>query len=146
MTWLLGTNTVSCFLRDHDRGLTERLMACAPDTLAVSVVTVGELRFGLQRLGESRRASVLALRLDKLPQAIPILPLPEQAATHYGRIRHHLQAQGTPIGGNDLWLAAHALAQDLTLVSHNLGEFGRVPGLQVESWLGPAATEEPAPC
>ena len=135
MSHLLDTNTVSYFLRGHSPTLTAKLMGMAPDTLAVSVVTTGELRFGLKKLGPSLRATALSERLDQLLQAIATQPLPEEAATQYAHIRAHLETQGTPIGGNDLWIAAHALANDLTLVTHNLREFERVPGLRVESWL-----------
>lgn len=133
--YLLDTNTVSYFLRDHSPALTARLMGTAPDALAVSVITAGELQFGLKKLGPGFRTTALAARLDKLLAAIATLPLEPEAACHYGHIRTHLEAQGTPIGGNDLWIAAHALAQDLTLITHNLREFERVPGLKVESWL-----------
>ena len=133
--YLLDTNTVSYFLRDHSPALTQRLMGTAPDQLAVSVITAGELQFGLQKLGPSARTNALAARLEKLLQAIATLPLPAEAAVHYGQVRAHLEAKGTPIGGNDLWIAAHALSEDLTLITHNLREFERVPGLKVESWL-----------
>jgi tRNA(fMet)-specific endonuclease VapC len=133
--YLLDTNTISYFLRDHSPALTARLMDTAPDALAVSVITAGELQFGLKKLGPSFRTTALAARLDKLLAAIATLPLEPDVASHYGHIRAHLETQGTPIGGNDLWIAAHALAQDLTLITHNLREFERVPGLRVESWL-----------
>ncbi len=134
MTYLLDTNTVSYFLRDHSSRLTQRLMACAPETLAISTITAGELAYGLQKLGTTHRASILGLRLHKLLHAVSTHPLPGEAASHYGRVRHHLEAQGTPIGGNDLWIAAHALAGDMTLITNNLREFERVPGLKVEDW------------
>ncbi|HRK39573.1 MAG TPA: PIN domain-containing protein [Burkholderiaceae bacterium] len=133
--YLLDTNTVSYFLRDHSPALTARLMGTAPDALAVSVVTAGELQFGLKKLGTGVRTTALATRLSKLLEAIATQPLPAEAAAQYGHIRAHLEAQGTPIGGNDLWIAAHALAEDLMLITHNLREFERVPGLRVESWV-----------
>jgi tRNA(fMet)-specific endonuclease VapC len=135
MTYLLDTNTVSYFLRDHTPRLTQRLMACAPETLAISTITAGELAYGLQMLGTTHRASILGLKLHKLLHAVSTYPVPGEAASHYGRVRHHLEAQGTPIGGNDLWIAAHALASDMTLITNNLHEFERVPGLKVEDWL-----------
>jgi tRNA(fMet)-specific endonuclease VapC len=135
MSYLLDTNTVSYFLRDQSPALTARLMDKAPDALAISVVTSGELQFGLKKLGPGFRTTALSMRLDKLLQAIATSPIPAQAAAHYGHIRAHLEGKGTPIGSNDLWIAAHAMAEDLTLVTHNLSEFERVPGLRVESWL-----------
>lgn len=133
--YLLDTNTVSYFLRDHSPALTARLMGTAPDALAVSVISAGELQFGLKKLGPGFRTTALAARLDKLLGAIATLPLEPEVANQYGHIRTHLEAKGTPISGNDLWIAAHALAEDLTLITHNLREFERVPGLKVESWL-----------
>jgi len=133
--YLLDTNTVSYFLRDHSPALTARLMGTAPDALAVSVITAGELQFGLKKLGPGFRTTALAARLDKLLAAISTLPLEPEVANQYGHIRTYLEAKGTPIGGNDLWIAAHALAKDLTLITHKLREFERVPGLKVESWL-----------
>lgn len=63
-----------------------------------------------------------------------MLSLPDESPNHYARIRAELERVGTPIGANDLWIAAHALASELILVSNNLREFGRVPGLATENW------------
>ena len=67
--------------------------------------------------------------------ALEILPLEPPADERYAEIRHHLARQGTPIGPNDLLIAAHALAADLTLVTANTREFERVPSLRVDNWL-----------
>ena len=72
--------------------------------------------------------------LSKLVQMIRPSALPLAAAEHYGRIRATLQQQGLPIGNNDLWLAAHAMAEGWTLVTNNTREFERVPGLRLENW------------
>jgi tRNA(fMet)-specific endonuclease VapC len=133
--YLLDTNTVSYFLRDHSPALSSRLLNTAPEALAISVITVGELRFGVQRLGVGRRAAALSQRLEQIIESFAILPLPAQAGEHYAATRAHLEANGTPIGGNDLWIAAHALASDMTIITNNLREFQRVPGLRVEDWV-----------
>jgi len=73
-------------------------------------------------------------RLHKLPEAIPALPLPENAAEAYGRIRADLAIRGEMIGNNNLWIAAHALAAELTLVTNNEKEFRRVLGLKIQNW------------
>ena len=122
MKYLLDTNIVSYFLRDASPALSQRILDSNPDTLAISIISAGELRYGLSKLTPSLRATELAHRLNALLTAIPVLPLPAYAA-------------GTPIGNNDLWIAAHALAQNMTLVTNNVGEFGRVQGLLVENWL-----------
>ena len=135
MKYLLDTNIVSYFLRDASPGLSQHILDSTPETLAISVVSAGELRYGLSKLSSSKRATELANRLDALLAAIPVLPLPADAAPHYGITRAQLEAAGTPIGGNGLWIAAHALAQNLTLVTNNTREFERVVGLRVENWL-----------
>jgi tRNA(fMet)-specific endonuclease VapC len=70
-------------------------------------------------------------------KVIPTQALPPGVAGHYGKIRSTLEKKGTPIGGNDLWLAAHALAENLVLVTNNTKEFARVSGLKLENWVGP---------
>jgi len=135
MKYLLDTNIVSYFLRDASPALSERILDSTPDTLAISIISAGELRYGLSKLPTSKRATELAHRLNALLTAIPVLPLPADAAPHYGNTRAQLEAAGTPIGGNDLWIAAHALAQNMTLVTNNTREFERVQGLKLENWL-----------
>lgn len=137
MMYLLDTNIVSYFLRGASPTLNQRILDSAPEALAISIISAGELRYGLNRLTPSRRAAQLAHQLDALLTAVAVLALPPEAAQHYGTARSQLEAAGTPIGGNDLWIAAHALSQDLTLVTNNTREFERVPGLRVENWVMP---------
>lgn len=73
--------------------------------------------------------------LEEFALRVPVLALPPTAGRFYGVVRAGLAAQGTPIGGNDLWIAAHALASRLTLVTNNEREFRRVPDLRVENWI-----------
>jgi tRNA(fMet)-specific endonuclease VapC len=134
MTYLLDTNTVSYFVRRAYVGLVQRILDSPPHHLAISVVSLGEFHYGLEKLGTSRRAQLLRKHLDELLLAVRVHPLPPEAAHHYGLTRTKLEAAGTPIGGNDLWIASHALAADMTLVTHNVGEFKRVPGLKIENW------------
>jgi len=133
-TYLLDTNTVSYFLRDHSPALSSRLLNTAPEELAISVITAGELRFGVQRLGAGRRAAALGQRLEQILESFATLPLQPEADFDIPLYNADLEAQGTPIGGNDLWIAAHALAGNMTLITNNLREFQRVPGLRVEDW------------
>ena len=86
------------------------------------------------RGGIARRSRAVEAKanIETLLQLFEVLPLPSAAASHYGAIRAHLEKIGTPIGGNDLWLAAHALSSNLTLVTDNQREFQRVPGLSGE--------------
>ena len=135
MRYLLDTNIVSYFLRDASTPLSQRILASRPQDLAISTISAGELRFGLSKLAPSKRANSLALRLNHLFNGISIEPLPVEAAMHYGEIREQLETMGQPIGGNDLWIAAHALAQDFTLVTNNTREFQKVNQLRLENWL-----------
>jgi tRNA(fMet)-specific endonuclease VapC len=135
MKYLLDTHIVSYFLRDASPVLSQRILDSTPDTLAISIISAGELRYWLSKLPTSKRATELTHRLSALFTAITVQPLPAEAAQHYGSTRAQLEAIDTPIGGNDLWIAAHALAHNMTLVTNNTREFERVPGLKLENWL-----------
>jgi len=137
MKYLLDTNIVSHFLRGASPALNQRILDSAPEVLAISIISAGALRYGLSRLPPSRGAAQLTHQLDALLTAVAVLALPPEAAQHYGTARSQLEAAGTPIGGNDLWIAAHALSHDLTLVTNNTREFERVPGLKLENWVMP---------
>lgn len=97
----------------------------------MSAVTYGELIFGVAR---SSRVVQGRAALSKITNLVPVLPLPEQAGEHYGQLRFDLERRGENIGSNDLWIAAHALASGLTLVTNNEREFRRVRGLKIENW------------
>ena len=90
-----------------------------------------ELRFGAVKSGSSR----LIQQLERILEVLPVLPLEPPADQHYAAIRTHLEQAGTSIDPNDLLIAAHALALDLTLVTANTREFERVPNLSLENWL-----------
>src|SRR5207237_6651618 len=96
-------------------------------------VFVAELCFGAVRSGPANKKCNFAL-IAQLRQQFASLPFDDRAAEEYGRIRAHLASLGTPIGPNDLMIAAIARANGLTLVTHNTVEFSRVPGLQLEDW------------
>ena len=95
------------------------------------IVVAAKLRSDAAKSGSKK----LAGRVDLILSALEILPLEAPADRHYGDLRHHLARQGTLIGPNDLLIAAHALSENLTVVTANAGEFSRVPGLKVENWL-----------
>jgi tRNA(fMet)-specific endonuclease VapC len=96
-------------------------------------VVVGELIYGVLRSPTSHRAANLAL-VAALRQQYPSLAFDDAAAQEYGSIRAHLAGLGTPIGPNDLLIAAIGLANGFTVVTHNTAEFSRVPGLPLEDW------------
>lgn len=134
MIWLPDTNVFSAHLRGRDSDLSARLTAALIDgNLRLSLFVLCELRFGAEkalRLGEKRPAE----RVAKLSLALPTELPGENVAGHYGRIRAELEAAGTPIGGMDLLLAAHARAIGAGIVTANTREFTRVSGLPVEDW------------
>lgn len=131
MKFLLDTDILSYLARGASGALTERLNLMSPDDLAMSVVTRGEIEFGLLKQPPNR---LTQQRMHGLLGLIETLGVPPQAAAHYKNLRHALERQGTPIGNNDMWIAAHALAEQRTLVTNNEREFGRVPDLLVENW------------
>ncbi len=130
--YLLDTNICIYIAKGQPLAVRHRFEQHAVQELAMSTITVGELRFGAEK--SQARSRALAT-IDQLVQMIQPCPLPMQAAEHYGYIRAALQQLGQPIGNNDLWLAAHALAEGWTLVTNNTREFARVPGLHVENWV-----------
>jgi tRNA(fMet)-specific endonuclease VapC len=111
--------------------LVKRLQATPAGELAMSVITLGELRYGAQKSADPAAGHHA---LERLQELVPVLDLHANAASRYGEVRSALEQAGTPIGPQDLWIAAHALAEDLTVVTHNTREFARVPGLRVEDW------------
>ena len=132
MKFLLDTDTFSVAAREGSATLRQRLEGESLANIALSVVTVGEIEFGLAKRMPVPR---VAARIASLRHALRVLTLNEAVAVAYGSLRQHLQSQGIGIGPNDLWIAAHALAEDMTVVTGNVREYARVPGLRVENWL-----------
>ena len=128
---MLDTNIVSALMRNQANRLWERTQSFDPASLCVSIVVAAELRFGAARVDSARRKA----EVDGILDAITVVPFEHPADRHYANIRTALERAGTPIGPNDLLIAAHALALDHTLVTANISEFSRVPGLRVENWL-----------
>jgi tRNA(fMet)-specific endonuclease VapC len=131
LRYLLDTNIVSDLLRNPRGPVFERIAEVGEAAVCTSVIVTAELRFGATKSGSSK----LIDRVDLILSALEILPLKQPADRHYGEIRHDLARQGQPIGPNDLLIAAHALSLNLTVVTANVREFSRVPGLRIENWL-----------
>lgn len=128
--YLLDTNVVSDLVRRPSGATARRAAAVEAGCVAISVIVAAELRYGAARRGSER----LTRQLEAVLSAIKVLPLEEPADWHYGVIRSELERIGQPIGHNDLLIAAHARSLGATLVTRNVREFGRVPGLSVETW------------
>jgi tRNA(fMet)-specific endonuclease VapC len=129
--YLLDTNVLSHLLRHPTGAVRERITAVGEEAVCTSLVVACELRYGAAKKG----SPALSTRVDELLSAIEVLPIDQGVDAKYGEIRTALEKAGTPIGANDYLIAAHALAAALTLVTDNVGEFSRVPGLAVENWL-----------
>lgn len=129
--YLLDTNICIYIRQKRPAEVLHRFRRLRPGEAALSVITYGELLYGVLK---SEHRVVALERLRELIQLLPALALPETAAEAYGAIRAGLEAKGEMIGNNDLWIAAHALAAGLTLVTNNEKEFRRVRGLKIQNW------------
>lgn len=130
--YMLDTNICIYIAKHNPPAVRERFSQHASQELAMSVITLGELRFGAEK---SQVRDRVLTTINQLAGLIPLYALPEAAAKHYGQIRADLQKNGQSLGNNDLWLAAHARAEGWILVANNEREFNRVSGLQVENWV-----------
>lgn len=131
LRYLLDTNNLSDLVRNPHGEVAKRIAEAGEETICTSIIVAAELRFGAAKSNSVK----LADRVDLILSALEILPLEQPADRCYGDIRQHLARKGTPIGPNDLLIAAHALALNLTVVTAIAREFSRVPGLKVENWL-----------
>ena len=131
MTYLLDTNICVYALKKRPPGVLRRLRELGPEAVALSVVTVLELRHSAEYATDPDRDHA---RLDDFLAPLRILPFDREAAELGGRLRARLYREGRRIGELDLLIAAQALASRLVLVSNNLREFERVPGLRTENW------------
>ena len=131
--YLLDTNICIYIQRQRPEKVLARFQKLKPGDAAISVITWGELLYGAEK--SKQRKKVLQL-LAEFKSFIPVLPISENTGNTYGVIRASLESKGTPIGNNDLWIAAHAKAAALTLVTNNEREFQRVPGLKIQNWFG----------
>jgi len=130
-TYLLDTNICIYIAKQQPPGVLRRFTGLITDEIGMSLITYGELRYGASK---SQAWEKVLKKLESLQRHIPVLPLFPAVADHYGDIRATLERQGIPIGNNDLWIAAHARALGVTLVSNNLREFQRVENLALENW------------
>lgn len=131
MVWLLDTNICIGFLKGEDPRIREGFARQSPDDFRLCSIVKAELLFGARK---SAHVEKNLTRLNALFRAFESLPFDDLAAEHYGVIRNALQAEGKPIGGNDLLIASIALARNLVVLTRNQGEFLRVPGLRCEVW------------
>ena len=135
--FLLDTNILVYILKGAPESVARKIDRLKPeDRLGMSWITWAELLQGALR---SNRTEQVKTQLEAIRQVIPVL-LPESPliCSYHAEHAARLRAAGTPIGGNDLWIAAHALALGATLVTHNLKKFRRIRGLSLEDWANKA--------
>ena len=128
---MLDTNVVSDLVRNTRGKVARKISEIGDENVCVSIIVVAELRFGCAKNPSER----LNRNVAEILSAFEIIPFDSPADVEYARIRLDLTKRGTPIGPNDLLIAAHALALGLPLVTNNTREFSRVPGLALENWL-----------
>ena len=132
MNYLLGTDTCITLIRQRSPRLLEKVISFQPGEIGLSSITVAELHYGVEH-SQYRERNRAALTQFLLP--FEIADFDPAAALAYGTVRADLEAKGLLIGAMDMLIAAHALALNVTLVTHNTGEFQRVGGLKVEDWV-----------
>lgn len=128
--YMLDTNVISQMVRSPAGAVTTRVAEVGTDSLCTSAIVASELRYGLRKKGSNRLSSLVENALER----IAIVPYDEDVSWKYAEARFELEKIGQPIGYTDLFIAAHALALGLTLVTDNVREFARVRGLNVENW------------
>ncbi len=131
MKYLLDTNACIGVLTNRVTPLVERWKRTLPNQVRLCSVVKAELLFGAEK---SARRELVQQRLQRFFSRFKSMPFDDAAAQTYGLLRAALEKGGQPIGPNDMLIAAIALANDLTLVTHNTAEFSRVPGLSLEDW------------
>jgi len=135
MKYMLDTDTASYASRASHPSVVQRLSALSADDVCISAITRGEMLYGVEI---SPRRERDAARVSRFLTYMNVVDYPAAAGEEYALIRAELKGAGRPIGPNDTLIAAHARHLGLTLVTNNMREFSRVPGLLLENWADPA--------
>lgn len=131
MKYMLDTNICVYAIKNKPENVSKRIKRHNPDEICISTIVLAELEHGVTKsVCREKNES----NLNKFLKVFKILPFDMKAAIEYGKICAHLQKQGTPIGTMDMLIAAHALSKSLIIVTNNVREFERVPGLVIENW------------
>jgi tRNA(fMet)-specific endonuclease VapC len=133
--YMLDTDTCSYIMKRSNQAVLKRLRKTPIGDVCISVITKSELLYGVE---VSPRRQQDEAALAAFLRHIEVLDFPDEASTHYAKIRADLKTQGNMIGANDLFIAAHARSQGLTLITNNTREFRRVRNLSTGNWtIGP---------
>lgn len=131
MKFMLDTNICIYIIKQKPAKVIKRLQSVSISDICLSSITLSELEYGVEK-SQKKKQNRLALFQFLVP--FEILPYDEMAAQHYGIIRSKLEKMGQPLGALDMLIAAHARSLNLILVTNNVKEFQRVPGLRIENW------------
>ena len=131
MVLLLDTNVCIHLIREQPPSVLQRLHEYAVGDIGISVITLAELEYGVSK---SSKPAKNKEALDQFVAPLAVVAFDRSATEVYGKLRTTLERKGQSIGGMDLLIAAHALALNVRLATHNVREFRRVPGLRVETW------------
>jgi len=131
MRYLLDTNTVSHLIRTPQGHVARRIREVGEAQVCTSIIVAAELQYGATKRGSSR----LTAQVEAVLDALDVLPFEAPADATYGLLRARLEQLGRPIGGNDLLIAAQAVALGYTIVTDNEREFARIEGLPSVNWL-----------
>lgn len=131
LSYMLDTNICIHVMKTYPPAVREKFNALA-EQLCISSITLGELHYGAEK---SARPVENLRAIAHFTARLEVLPFAEKAAAHYGQVRAELERAGTPCGAHDMQIGGHARSEGLILVTNNVREFARMPGLRVENWL-----------
>jgi len=132
MSYMLDTDTCIYLKNRRPKHVIDRFLRLQSGEVVMSLITFGELLNGALK---SNQANSSLAKINQLATILPVQNMSTEVAKHYATIRRNLEKKGQIIGANDLWIAAHAVTLDLTLVTNNIKEFSRVDGLRIENWV-----------
>jgi tRNA(fMet)-specific endonuclease VapC len=131
LTYLLDTNICIYVMKNYPLDLREKFNSLA-EQLCISSITLGELHYCAEK--SARRVDNLTA-IEHFVARLDVLAFEAKAAAHYGQLRAELERAGTPCGPHDMQIGGHARSEGLIVVTNNMREFGRMPGIRVESWV-----------
>ena len=132
MKYMLDTNICIYVIKKKPESVLKKFRENFGNGLCISVITLSELMYGAEKSQAFEKNKAM---IDELLETLPVLSLKSSVSYEYGKIRAYLEKRGTPIGMMDMLIAAHAKTEDLILVTNNMKEFERVPGLKLENWV-----------
>jgi tRNA(fMet)-specific endonuclease VapC len=131
LTYMLDTSICIYVMKNYPLHLREKFNALA-EQLCISSISFGELHYGAEK--SARRAENLTA-IEHFVARLEVLPFADKAAAHYGQVRAELERAGTPCGPHDMQIGGHARSEGLIVVTNNMREFARMPGVRAESWV-----------